>query len=393
MILLYLYKKIDLINTFLFYTTNFLVNYMLSSEKIYVKITNTEECHNNFQYQTGLNVLDKPFEKEGSCVPGGLYFTDLENVNNFYSYGVWLRIVKIPDDAQVVEDPDDSFGKKWRSDKLIFCEKYSLYNVNTIKKFKLQINRDLLEGIFKYGYVETLEWLKNNYKISDFGYDSYNFIHSVCQNGHIHVLDWWLKSGLPLQYKYLVLDWISGYGHLNMLDWFINSGLELEYTEDALSKASGGGHIHVLDWWLKSGLELKYNENAIYLESINGHVNVLEWWFKSGLPIKFPEKALDTASFEGHVNVLEWWFKSGLPLKYTENALDRASFEGHVDVLNKWFASGLKLKYTLQCLALISQRSDVDINVLDCWIKSGQEPTYATELKCRILLRRALYIK
>jgi hypothetical protein len=133
---------------------------MLSSEKIYVKITNTEECHNNFQYQSGLNVLDKPFEKEGSCVPGGFYFTDLENVHHFYHYGVWLRIVKIPDDAQVVEDPDDSCGKKWRTDKLILCEKYPLHDVETIKKFKLQVNTDILDDLFNHKY--SLAELLNN---------------------------------------------------------------------------------------------------------------------------------------------------------------------------------------------------------------------------------------
>ena len=52
-------------------------------KKIYYKITNKKECHNDFQYVDGLNVLDKPFEVEGSCVVGGLYFTTAKYIFNF----------------------------------------------------------------------------------------------------------------------------------------------------------------------------------------------------------------------------------------------------------------------------------------------------------------------
>ena len=83
---------------------------------MYFKITNQEECHNRYQYKTGLNILDKPFEKEGSYVPGGLYFTTLDHIDKFYNHGIWLRVVIIPDDAQIVKDPS---GDRWREDKII----------------------------------------------------------------------------------------------------------------------------------------------------------------------------------------------------------------------------------------------------------------------------------
>ncbi len=40
----------------------------------FYKVTNSKEKHNGYQYQYGLNILDKEFEMTGSCVPGGLYF-------------------------------------------------------------------------------------------------------------------------------------------------------------------------------------------------------------------------------------------------------------------------------------------------------------------------------
>ena len=77
------------------------------SDYTYFKITNFNENHHGYQYQDGLNVLDKPFEKDGSCVEGGLYFTDLKNIYNYYGYGCWLREITLPlddPDFQMVED-------------------------------------------------------------------------------------------------------------------------------------------------------------------------------------------------------------------------------------------------------------------------------------------------
>ena len=51
------------------------------------KITNEEENHHGFQYQDGLNVDTQEFQESGTCVKGGLYFTDSENIPNFFGYG------------------------------------------------------------------------------------------------------------------------------------------------------------------------------------------------------------------------------------------------------------------------------------------------------------------
>ena len=43
---------------------------------MYFKITNASENHHGLQYHTGLVEDILPFQEEGSCVPGGIYFTD-----------------------------------------------------------------------------------------------------------------------------------------------------------------------------------------------------------------------------------------------------------------------------------------------------------------------------
>lgn len=58
---------------------------------IYYKITNERECHNGYQYKTGPNVLSTEFAEAGSCVPGGLYFSNKENIHHFYNRGIYTR--------------------------------------------------------------------------------------------------------------------------------------------------------------------------------------------------------------------------------------------------------------------------------------------------------------
>ena len=38
------------------------------------------ENHHGYQYKDGLNILQEPFAETGSCVPGGFYFTDIDNI-------------------------------------------------------------------------------------------------------------------------------------------------------------------------------------------------------------------------------------------------------------------------------------------------------------------------
>ena len=102
---------------------------------MYYKVTNKDECHHGFQYKDGLNIDTNEFQPEGSCVKGGLYFTTLEHITYFFDYGIYVREVTIPEDAKMVEDPE---GDKWRADKIILGERYSIENF--IRKFKDKVD-------------------------------------------------------------------------------------------------------------------------------------------------------------------------------------------------------------------------------------------------------------
>ena len=88
----------------------------------FVKLTTQDECHNGFQFKTGLNIDTIEFNPIGDCCPGGLYFTDLNVKDKWFKYGnktmIWERKVIIPDDALVYVELH-----KFKSDKFILEER------------------------------------------------------------------------------------------------------------------------------------------------------------------------------------------------------------------------------------------------------------------------------
>ena len=50
----------------------------ITKDRKLVKLTVEGENHNGFQFKTGLNIDNKPFNPNGSCKAGGLYFCDFE---------------------------------------------------------------------------------------------------------------------------------------------------------------------------------------------------------------------------------------------------------------------------------------------------------------------------
>ncbi len=82
----------------------------------YVKILNESMLHNRFEYKLGLNTDHIPFNPSGSCEPGGLYFTDLNNFYKFLEYGTLIADVEVPEGVEIYADPD---GDKWKAPSII----------------------------------------------------------------------------------------------------------------------------------------------------------------------------------------------------------------------------------------------------------------------------------
>jgi hypothetical protein len=93
----------------------------INKGKKFYKITNKEEKHLGFQYRDGLNIDIHEFNPTGECKKGGLYFTDFDNLVYYFGFGIWIREVILPDDAQIYVE-----NKKYKADKFILKEKMGI---------------------------------------------------------------------------------------------------------------------------------------------------------------------------------------------------------------------------------------------------------------------------
>jgi len=171
-------------------------------------------------------------------------------------------------------------------------------------------------------------------------------IDGACGNGHVAVLDWWKRSGLPLEYSEASLEHASAIGNIPVLDWWKHSGLPLRIGR-VMESASGAGHLDVLEWWYTSKLDFKYDRNALFNASCNGRVEVLDWWLQSGLQMIFDTDTLAGATKYNRAEVLEWWDRSKLPIQYRpvdiEEALEDA-LRGGQEARQWWEKKGVDFK-------------------------------------------------
>lgn len=194
------------------------------------------------------------------------------------------------------------------------------------------------------GSVKVLDWYKEK-NVHVKGYDNAP-MDNASLNGHVHVLQWWLDSGLPLKYSEAALEHASSRGHITVLEWWKASGLPLKIGR-VMELASGAGHVAVLSWWVSSGLEYKYDKTSIYNASTSGRVDVLDWWAESGLHMIYDPDVLVGATRNNRPETLDWWDRSGLPIQYRlcdiEEALEDAMGDGRA-VREWWGRKGVDFR-------------------------------------------------
>lgn len=112
----------------------------LYKDTLFVKLTNSNECHNGFQFRDGLNSDTVEFDPTGECSPGGLYFCEQSKIMKWIDYDgqmFYIRHVIIPDDARVYIEEN-----KFKADriilgtrKLIFDDKFFRMRLNPRSQF------------------------------------------------------------------------------------------------------------------------------------------------------------------------------------------------------------------------------------------------------------------
>ena len=121
----------------------------------YCKVTNNLENHHKFPYETGLNILDKEFEKNGSCVTGGLYFSDFQHIHKYFFYGVNIRTIGLPITNEKLEMVRDPSGDKYRANMIILKDKRDMHDIETYQYLIEKGGKP--KKIYEYAYLWALE--------------------------------------------------------------------------------------------------------------------------------------------------------------------------------------------------------------------------------------------
>ena len=249
----------------------------------YYKIFNKEEKHHGFQYHDGLNVDTIPFNSnpKDSCCEGGFYFTTIDNICKFLSYGCYIREVEVPKDVEIIKDPD---GDKYRAHSLFLHERKNLNDINTWK-FLIKHGADIHAN------------------------DDYALCYASA-NGHFEVVKFLVKLGANIHAcEDSALRWASENGHLEVVKYLVEHGADIHANDDlALRWASENGHIKVVKYLVEHGADIHAREDsALCLASSNGHIEVVKLLVEHGADIHaFNDYALRYASEKGLLKVVKY---------------------------------------------------------------------------------------
>jgi hypothetical protein len=219
----------------------------------YFKIFNEEDNHKGFQYNDGLNIDSIPFNDDPnkSCVEGGFYFSDGDNICEFLNYGNYIKEVSLPDDAKIVKDPD---GNKWRADKLFLHER-----------------KDLTK-------LETWEWIIS--QGINIHADNEYALRRFADNGHIDVVKFLVENGANIHADDdEALRLSASIGHIDVVKFLVENGADIHAIDDwALQLSAENGHIDVVKFLLENGADIHArNDYALSLSAENGHTEVAEY--------------------------------------------------------------------------------------------------------------------
>jgi len=189
----------------------------------FYKILNEEETHNGLKYHNGLNEDPLPFNPNGNCEPGGIYFAK-EDILAFLGPGsTWIRQVTLPEGEPIYENPGSP--KKWKAKRVILGPR---------RRIDLQVIKQLVED-----------------------------------GANIHVDNDW------------PLIWAAGNGYLDIVEFLVEKGANIHADTDyALRIAARNGYLDIVILLLNTDENLrKYDDESLLWATENGHletyVNIL----------------------------------------------------------------------------------------------------------------------
>ncbi|KAF2250249.1 flavo protein [Trematosphaeria pertusa] len=109
------------------------------------------------------------------------------------------------------------------------------------------------------------------------------------QSGCLPAIHFWVESGIPFSHEDTIAKLASAHGHTHILDyWRKLRGEKMLFDNQVLVGPTKMGHADVLEWWKRSGLPVEYKtcdiEEALE-DGVEGEAgeSVRRWWALNGL--------------------------------------------------------------------------------------------------------------
>jgi len=226
----------------------------------YFKLLNKKENHHGFQFKTGLNIDNIPFnsDKNQKCASGGIYFSKSQDILEWVKFtSYWIREVVIPDDANVIE-----FEDKLRADKVILKKRMSLSDVKTWKH------------LIKHGV--------NIHANNDCA------LRLAAQNGHFKIVKYLVENGADIHaYDDCALQWAAQNDHLKIVKYLVENGADIHaYDDCALQWAAQKGHFKIVKYLVKQGANIHTNNDyTVRLAASSGHFKIVKYLVEQGANI------------------------------------------------------------------------------------------------------------
>ncbi|AVL94994.1 hypothetical protein ma608 [Moumouvirus australiensis] len=163
----------------------------------------------------------------------------------------------------------------------------NLLNLYFIYGHKICRNGNEINGSSVYYKIKSLNWWINSGLEFEYSDESFSFYSGIKEKKILKVLNWWINSGLEIKYDNKFIKLLSKNKYIQILDLLLLYKFKIVCDEEIIDHASAYGGVEILNWWLNSGIELNYTEKSI--DSIIGHRNekTLKWWINSGLKLKY----------------------------------------------------------------------------------------------------------
>jgi ankyrin repeat protein len=216
----------------------------------YYKILKENETHRGFKYHDGLNIDPKPFNPNGSCKKGGIYFAR-KDILAFLNYGPWIRKVTLPADALIYKDPE--LPEKWKANKFILGKRE-------------RITSKVIKRLVKEG--------------ADIHANNNCALRWAAGSGHLDVVKFLVENDADIHaYNDLALRWAAGSGHLDVVKFLVEKGADIHADNDyALRWTAGKGHLEVVKFLVKNGADIHAdNDYALRWAAGKGHLEVVKF--------------------------------------------------------------------------------------------------------------------